>query len=286
MPCLNHSELEFFANALADGIRAELYLTPKPGLVDLCDTGAHSDLSLLKMTLSARMLHEYLLELADALSRRRPLSEQQQLGRKAEQRMLHELGSNCHRGGIFLTGLLLSAYAEAGSDDPELLSAAVAAVARLYFQQTRTEVSNGQRARERFRTGGIISEALAGLPGLFRVALPSLLASSDDFGGGCFLAMARLMQHCDDTTTLHRGGQTGLARLRKAGQELERCLQRGNAPEPLLHRLNRDFIAANLTMGGVADLLGLSFGYFNLRIANQGLPTHSVPHLRPASCPA
>ena len=36
----------------------------------------------------------------------------------------------------------------------------------------------------------------------------------------------------------------------------------------------------------VADLLGLSFGYFNLRIANQGLPTHSVPHLRPASCPA
>ena len=34
------------AAALADGVKAELYLTPKPGLVDLHDCGSHDDLSL------------------------------------------------------------------------------------------------------------------------------------------------------------------------------------------------------------------------------------------------
>jgi len=66
---------------------------------------------------------------------------------------------------------------------------------------------------------------------------------------------------------LHRGCQTGLARLRKAGNELEKCLLLGIDPAPLLRRQNRDFCAANLTMGGVADLLGLTFGYLNFSIA-------------------
>ena len=270
MPCLNLSVLELFASALADGVKAELYLTPKPGLVDLCNCGAHRDLTLLKMAHSSRLLRGYLFELAGALSRQQPLSKQRRIGLHAEQRMQTELGTNCHRGGIFLTGLLLAAYAEADSDEPERLSNAVALVAQRYFQQTRCVPSNGQRARERFQTDGIIGEALNGLPGLFQVALPSLLGHSANFSDGCFLAMARLMQYCDDTTTLHRGGQTGLARLRKAGQQLEKCLLRDNDPFVFLQRQNREFVAANLTMGGVADLLGATFGYINFRIALHG----------------
>lgn len=270
MSCLNLSVLELFASALADGVKAELYLTPKPGLVDLCNCGAHRDLTLLKMAHSSRLLREYLFELAGALSRQQPLSEQRRIGQHAEQRMQTELGTNCHRGGIFLTGLLLAAYAEADSDEPERLSDAVALVARRYFQQTRCAPSNGQRVRERFQTDGIIGEALNGLPGLFQVALPSLLENGANFSYGCFFAMARLMQYCDDTTTLHRGGQTGLARLRKAGQQLEECLLRGNDPFAFLQSKNREFVAANLTMGGVADLLGATFGYINFRIALYG----------------
>lgn len=270
MACLKLSALELFAAALADGIKAELYLTPKPGLVDLSNCGAHKDLSLQKMAHSARLLHDYLFELAGALSQQLPLSEQRKIGQRAEQRMLIELGTNCHRGGIFLTGLLLAAYAEAGSDEPEPLSDAVALVARRYFLQAGSGASNGHRARQRFRTGGIIGEALNGLPGLFQIALPSLLNNSAEFSSGCFLAMARLMQCCDDTTTLHRGGQTGLARLRKAGQQLEDRLLRGLPPEPLLRRQNRDFCSANLTMGGVADLLGVTFGYVNFRVLRHG----------------
>ncbi len=283
MNCLALSDLERFAAALADGLKAELYLTPKPGLVDLLDSGSHSDLSLLLMSRSVGQLREYLAELAIALSQQRSFAELQRIGLRAEQRMLTELGSNCHRGGIFLTGLLLSAYAECGSDDPEPLSNAVAVLAQRYFQQTRVCDSNGQKARNRYRSGGIIAECLNGLPGLFQVALPSILANSGNFANGCYLAMARLMMTCDDTTTLHRGGQTGLARLRKAGAELERQILLDLDPEPLLRRMNEDFCATQLTMGGVADLLGLTFGYLNVTIGRQDFAPISSINRWPAT---
>ena len=261
--CLNLSDLEQFATALADGVKAELYLTPKPGLVDLHDCGSHGDLSLELMGRSCRMLREYLDELAVAIYLQQPFVELQKIGLRAEQQMLQELGSNCHRGGIFLTGLLLLAFAECGSDEPDRLSSTVAKLAQRHFQQARRIDSNGQQARSRYQVGGVIAETLKGLPGVFQVALPCLLANREDLVFGSYLALARLMRTCEDTTTLHRVGQTGLARLRRAGARLERELLQGDAPESLLWQLNEDFRAINLTMGGVADLLGLTFGYLN-----------------------
>lgn len=267
MSCLPLSDLEAFASALVDGIKAELFLTPKPGLVDLADVGSHPDLSLVAMVRSVALLRDYLRRLALAIHQQRPFSELQTIGQTAEQRMLTELGSNSHRGGIFLSGLLLYAYADCGSERPDRLSHTVALHAVRYFQQTRNSTSNGQLARQRYQTGGIISECLNGLPGVFKVALPVLRANGGDFQRGCYLAMARLMQYCDDTTCLHRGGQTGLERMRRAGAELEQSLLSGSDPQPLLRQFNEDFRSKNLTMGGVADLLGLTFGYLNFTMA-------------------
>lgn len=263
MTCLPCSELNGFADALVDGLKAELFLTPKPGLVDLADNGSHGDLDLGLMLRSIALLREYLAELVAALQQQRSMAELQQLGLAAEQRMYRQLGCNCHRGGIFLTGLLLCAYAQAGSADPQRLSSAVAEQAQGFFLQREPCVTHGQRARQRYQSGGIIAEALSGLPGLFQVALPAINDCGADLETGAYLAMSRLMMTCEDTTTLHRGGQTGLAHLRKAGAKLERCLLAGHDPQPLLQHLNADFRRRNLTMGGVADLLGLAFGYLN-----------------------
>lgn len=271
MRCLTLSDLELFAASLTDGIRAELYLTPKPGLVDLLDNGSHADLSLSLMGRSVALLGDYLQELALALHRCLPLADLQQIGLRTEQRMLAELGSNTHRGGIFLAGLLLTAYAECGSHDSERLANTVASLAQRYFLRTRLRDSHGQHVRDRYRTGGIITECLNGLPGVFRVALPSLQDHAENFRYGCFLAMARLMQHCDDTTSLHRGGAPGLAHVRRAGDRLERCLLSGGDAAGMLRELNEDFRNKNLTMGGVADLLGLAFGCLNFNIVRDGV---------------
>jgi triphosphoribosyl-dephospho-CoA synthase len=101
------------------------------------------------------------------------------------------------------------------------------------------------------------------LPALFDTALPVYRATLAD-GGDChrasFAMLARLMQVVDDTTSLHRCGPVGLARLRRDGASLERLVAGGDDFRPFLSRLNREYVAMNLTMGGVADLLALAFG--------------------------
>lgn len=277
MTCSPRSELEDFAAALSDGLRAELFLTPKPGLVDLCDSGSHPDLSLSGMLQSIRLLRNYLLELCRALQRGDSLPQLVEIGRLAEQRMYRRLGTNCHRGGIFLCGLLLIGRSRCAGNDPQLLSRAVALAAEEFFSLPGRPDSNGRQVRDRFRVGGIVKEALSGLPSLFEIALPALSDCCGAEERGIWLAMARLMQHVEDTTTLHRCGQTGLARLRKAGLQLETALLAGHDPGPLLFQMNRDFRAMKLTMGGVADLLGVALGcHAHLRQAlhAQALPAH------------
>jgi triphosphoribosyl-dephospho-CoA synthase len=56
MNCSPLSQAERLASSLIQGLRAELFLTPKPGLVDLIDSGSHPDLSLPKMTASIDLI--------------------------------------------------------------------------------------------------------------------------------------------------------------------------------------------------------------------------------------
>jgi triphosphoribosyl-dephospho-CoA synthase len=69
------------------------------------------------------------------------------------------------------------------------------------------------------------------------------------------------MQTVEDTTTLHRGGIAGLERVRRDGRELERIVAEGGDGVAFLERLNRDYKRDRLTIGGVADMLGIAFGW-------------------------
>ncbi|AJE02565.1 triphosphoribosyl-dephospho-CoA synthase [Geobacter pickeringii] len=257
-------EIERFAQALVKGAAMQLYLTPKPGLVDLVDCGSHPDLSLAKMERSLHIIGDYLAETIRSLADGERFLCQAVIGRRAEQVMLDELGTNTHRGYIFLSGLLLISRWHAGSDDAHRLGQAVAALAREYFAVSEEQESNGHAVRKRFGAGGIVRESLAGLPSLFSCAVPAYLDAIDRVG--CFTAasfstLARLMQTVEDTTTLHRCGTMGLARIRRDGQLLEQTIDEGADFMPLLAELNREYTRMNLTMGGVADMLGLAYGY-------------------------
>lgn len=257
-------EIERFAQALVKGAAMELYLTPKPGLVDQADSGSHTDLTLAKMERSLHILGDYLAELVRSLVDGERFLCQAIIGRRAEQVMLDEIGTNTHKGYIFLSGLLLTARWHAGSDDPDRLAGKVASLAGDHFAHREEEKTNGHGVRQRYGSGGIVREALEGLPSLFSCAVPAYLDAIDRVG--CFTAasfamLARLMQTVDDTTTLHRCGTMGLARIKRDGQLLERTAMEGGELIPLLAELNREYVRMNLTMGGVADMLGLSFGY-------------------------
>lgn len=266
MNCCAISATEELAAALLRGLTAELTLTPKPGLVDLWDNGSHADLSLPKMLASIELLEDYFDQLIRALAAGAGCAELIALGRAAEERMQSRLGTNTHKGAIFLAGLLLVARYRATGGGPESLRPAVADVAEEIVALLTPGASHGAVVRENYRVGGILAEARAGLPCLFDLALPAWYQSLSRCAQplqGSFAMMAALMQSVEDTTALHRCGPPGLERLRRDGRELELVLDRGENPLPLLQQLNKEYQRLNLTMGGVADILGLAFGYLD-----------------------
>ena len=253
--------LRRLADSLTAGALRELDLTPKPGLVDRHDNGSHPDLTYARMRASVRLLPEYYADLLERLRAGWPLASCIEAGRLAEARMVARVGTNSHRGYIFLSGLTLVGAHRAQGDIGRLRTA-MADAAREFFRIAPKEDSHGSQVRREFAVGGIRLEAEAGLPSVFEAAWPryaSSLRQDADRLRAEYHAMASLMQRLEDTTALHRCGLTGLNRVRKDGQVLQTLLDRGSDPRVFLQRSNEAYRRIGLTMGGVADCLALTF---------------------------
>lgn len=242
----------------------ELYLTPKPGLVDLADSGSHTDLSLEIMERSVGYIFEYLDEVKTSLISNQPFEYQRLIAVRAEQRLYDNLGTNTHKGYIFLSGMLLIASWHATAQDEESVRSALAEISMEFFNSRDEHLSNGHKARQKYNAGGIIQESVNGFPTLFQDALPAFRKAfllHDCFRTASFAMLARLMQTVEDTTTLHRGGQIGLSRVRRDGRRLEQIILDGGDYTVFLEGLNSEYIRMNLTIGGIADMVALSYGY-------------------------
>lgn len=235
--------------------------------MDLEDCGSHPDLSLALMERSIALVGACFGELAASVARGEPTPLQVAIARRAELRMVAQLGTNTHKGAIFIGGLLLMALGRSGSDDERALRSAVSCVAREVAAVTAPRGTHGDLARRRFRVAGILGEAEAGLPSVFEVALPAFRAATargEEITVASFHALARLMQTVEDTTTLHRCGRAGLARLGADGARLEQLLATKDHVAFLRER-NVAYRRLNLTMGGVADLLGATLAWLAYR---------------------
>ncbi len=263
MNSLRLTELERLASALVTGARLELFLTPKPGLVDRADNGSHPDLSIDVMERSIAIVADYLTATVASLAAGDDFTAQNALGRQAEQRLFDELGTNTHKGYIFLAGMLLIARWHAPSNAVSDLRATLADLCSKFFSRPRDGETHGERARRLYHAGGIVREACAGYPALFEHAVPAFRAARQSGASvlnASFAMMAQLMQTVDDTTMLHRAGPAGLARMVADGCRLQKLLADGGDALGFLETTNRAYVAAHMTMGGVADMIGLAYG--------------------------
>ena len=102
------------AHLATQALQAELDTTPKPGLVDKDDNGAHRDMDHALMQLSINTLHPYfvrlaLLGFADTLPSHTAIRD---TGIEAEKTMLAATnGVNTHKGALFSMGLAVVAAA-------------------------------------------------------------------------------------------------------------------------------------------------------------------------------
>lgn len=241
----------------------ELYLTPKPGLVDLADCGSHPDLSICTMERSIQYVSDYLDEMVSSLAAGEAFVHQRHIGVRAEQRLLEQLGTNTHKGFIFLSGMLLIARWHAASADEYAIRQALSALAVEFFKNVAEQSTNGRQARRKYQAGGIVVESIRGFPSIFEEGLPvfrQAMQQHDCFRAASFAMLARLMQTVEDTTTLHRAGSLGLSRVKRDGHQLEQIVAEGDDYIAFLKELNRTYIRMNITTGGIADMLGIAYG--------------------------
>ena len=103
--------------AAAYGLLEEVRTTPKPGLVDLHDSGAHRDMCYQTFVDSTHAIVPYLAEMAEAGWRhdgdlKGVFPAIRPVGVKAEQAMFAATGGvNTHKGMIFSLGIIAPAWA-------------------------------------------------------------------------------------------------------------------------------------------------------------------------------
>ena len=247
---------------------AELALYPKPGLVSLVDNGSHDDMSAATFVRSLFALRRYFSLITEAGMRDAPFHELKRLGIEAERRMLRATaGINTHRGAIFCLGLLCAAI---GRCRAQGLAPTAQAIQHTLQARWGAELaghsidagagSHGAQALLRYAASGAREEGARGFPSVFEVGLPALrrtLAAGRGMRLARIDALFSLMAHISDTNVYHRGGAEGALTVRRQARAF---MARGGtaAPDWEARTLacHRDFVAARLSPGGAADLLG------------------------------
>ncbi len=259
----------------AEAMRDEVLLSPKPGLVDRLDNGAHRDMDLSLFLKSADAIYPFLEEMAALTPSDGPpeavLPVIRPVGVEAEKAMFRATGGiNTHKGQIFTLGVCTAASQRSRPAAREILNEAgricrglseeLDAGADLPLQE---KSSNGRRAYRKYGSSGIRGEAEAGFPSVRDHSLPAFRAA---LAKGCrreeagLEALLILMTVVEDSNVLHRRGIGGLNLMRQNAESflLSGGMAQREADEKL-GRMNSLFISENISPGGCADLLALTF---------------------------
>jgi triphosphoribosyl-dephospho-CoA synthase len=255
---------DYLAALATQSLFAEAELTPKPGLVDQRGSGAHDDLSLDLMRLSATVLEPFFAAMSsnsagraiDA-SLREELAE---IGREAERAMFKATrGSNTHKGAIWTLGLLVSAAGNRADQNAREISAVAGAIARLPDRAQPQLITHGDLVRDHYGVAGARGEASNGFPHVIELGLPTLRRQHEAKCPEeiCRLdALLSLMSHVDDTCVLYRGGSEALNFVKSGAQAVLMAGGCGSfSGRKLICELDHELTARHISPGGSADLL-------------------------------
>jgi len=237
----------------------ELDLTPKPGLVDKLNNGAHRDMDYRLFARSIAAITPWLTrfaELGHAHADKPAIGRLQLLrpmGIACEQAMYSATdGVNTHKGGIFALGLLCFA---AGSVPAVTAQTLCRETSKLCSGMVAHELA----ARSVAATAGEIQFQQHGLTGARGEAesgfatVRGVLAQQS--GGTLHELLLRLMAVNQDSNLVARGGIQGLRYV----QNYARRLLKNGWDQHALAAMDRALIAKNLSPGGSADLLSVAW---------------------------
>lgn len=242
------------AELAVDALKREAVLTPKPGLVDGNNSGAHRDMDLGLLLRSADSLKPYFRFCADFGFQQAPdINGLVNAGLEAEKTMLsHTGGVNTHKGAIYAMGLFLCAVATnfLKGGDPFEISARLSV--RQSAASARDSGSHGGIVQKKFQAGGAREEAMNGFPTARKGAVALMESQGDEL-----YALLKILEDICDTNLLYRGGANALVYVHTQVREILAMdpVERKDA----LLKMDQECIRLNISPGGAADMLALAF---------------------------
>ena len=266
------------ASLAVESLLFEVAATPKPGLVDRENSGAHTDMDFSVFLRSAAALSPFFLTFAafgfssagkDPVS---VFSDARKIGLEAEKEMFRATnGVNTHKGLIFSMGLLCLSSGmlsgEGESATPSAVSARVAEMTSGLCEKDflNSPMTNGEKIHAKTGVTGARGMAESGFSAVVNDFLP-FLESRLDSGEDTNLALVRtllfILSQIDDTNVIHRCGPLLAKEVRQAAKEAI------FASEDAVRELDRRFVRQNVSPGGSADLLALTWFFHRLKKEN------------------
>lgn len=263
------------AHLATQALQAELDTTPKPGLVDKDNNGAHRDMDYALMQRSIDTLHPYFVKLAllgcaDALPTHTSIRD---IGIEAEKAMLSATnGVNTHKGALFSMGLAVVAAAHeerkiaaneeqilkernGGEDVLVSLQTTIKALAASFPDTSGTHGSKAKLlSKGTTAIKGALDNAREGYEMLFAEWLPFYIERRKEHDAYTLhKTLLRIMCDLDDTNVIYR---TNLATAEEVKQEARALLD--SFSKAALKDMDRRYTARNISPGGAADMLSLT----------------------------
>lgn len=258
-------------------LQAELDTTPKPGLVDRNDNGAHRDMDHALMQRSIQALHPYFVRLAKlGFNGKQPCHDEiVNIGIEAEREMFKATGGvNTHKGALFSIGLAAvalageafcritqaercgtMAYNDVNSKQIQSLSNSIASLARLFPD---TNGTHGSKAKANNILKGALDNAREGYTQLFKAWLPfyiDRIAEGDNYA--LHKTLLRIMCDLDDTNIVYRTSMETMQEVKTEARQMLDTSRNIVNFEAALQAMNTDYIHRNISPGGSADMLSL-----------------------------
>lgn len=258
-------------------LQTELDTTPKPGLVDRNDNGAHRDMDHALMQRSIQALHPYFVRLAQlGFTDKQPCHDEiVNIGIEAEREMFKATGGvNTHKGALFSIGLAAvalagesfcritqaegcgtMAYNDVNSKQIQSLSNSIASLARLFPD---TNGTHGSKAKANNILKGALDNAREGYTQLFKAWLPfyiDRIAEGDNYA--LHKTLLRIMCDLDDTNIVYRTSMETMQEVKTEARQMLDTSRNIVNFEAALQAMNTDYIHRNISPGGSADMLSL-----------------------------
>ena len=268
-------DAENIASLAVQSLIDEVHTTPKPGLVDCRNNGSHTDMDIGHFIASANALKPYFKECfqigqdAALRSPQETFPPLRQAGLSAEKAMyLATGGVNTHKGAIYTLGLLCGGMGRLWSPESPIadngaIAAECASIVSASVNSDFAATDNstaGLRLYREYGIKGVRGEAAAGFPSALCIGLPAYKnalskgLSQNDAG---VITLLHLIAEVRDTNLYHRGGCAGAVWAAESAQALLDA-----APYPSIQQveaLDNAFIRQNLSPGGCADLLAVTY---------------------------